>query len=97
MIKLTINSIRNAIAIGINSKWSYTFNTLSVSINILNEATVLNITKRTRSSSNVFLIPKAKTFVELVHLFIELNESLFSAVTIALQSHSPRERSSIKQ
>ena len=96
MIKLTINSIRNAIAIGINSKWSYTFNTISVSINILNEATVLNFTFFP-NSRNDFLIPKAKTFVELVHLFIELNESLFSAVTIALQSHSPRERSSIKQ
>ena len=95
MIRNKIDGIINSITNKINSKVSYLIDTFSIVINILNEATVFYWAKWICDIGQGSFIPKAKTFVELIHLFIKLNESLFSTITISLQRHSPRERSSI--
>ena len=95
MENFNVDVIINSITIKINSKVSCLIDTFSIVIDILNEATVLYFAKWIIDKCQGIFIPKAKTFVELIHLFIKLNKSLLSTITISFQRHSPRERSSI--
>ena len=72
MIRNIIDCVRSGGIIINDKKSTYCINTLSISIYILNEATVLNRSKRSKWRYGCIItqwifIPKAKTFVELSH------------------------------